>query len=368
MKELPDEVLSQICRAAIEQQTACASTLLTVARSWHDATARVLYRSLTMQDDDCLLLLAADADGLPMVSVSKSIMDVRMPKSIRQLRSIYINELYGGCVQSLNIVPGKPAWRNGIGQFNDMFSSSASNSSLSTDDPPTLPYSNPEPLDDFALGELIRTRLTNLKRFSWSASRPPPDLVIDALSKSSNLYFFSAWSKIHSHSSLDPVFRFPSNDEAKSLMLDPLDCTRWDGSCLSRLPLGVITQLHLQNLSSTGIRCMCDALFSLTGLEQLVLENTLFVDDVLLTGLSEHCIRLQALSIRNMAGTKVTSKGMATLLETSNTLEKLELIEFEGTCPKKPLCECHADSGQGDLRNDAGPRLHLILQRCGPCG
>ena len=68
----------------------------------------------------------------------------------------------------------------------------------------------------------------------------------------------------------------------------------------------------------------------LTGLEKLVLENILCLDDALFAGLAEYCVRLRILSIREMAGTKLTNKGMAALMERSRSLEEVDLVNFEG--------------------------------------
>ena len=62
---VPGDVLSQICNAVLAQQTASASILLKLTSSWYAAAARVLYKSLTLQDDEALHLNTSEANAKP---------------------------------------------------------------------------------------------------------------------------------------------------------------------------------------------------------------------------------------------------------------------------------------------------------------
>ena len=328
---VPGDVLSQICNAVLAQQTASASTLLTLSSSWHAAAARVLYRSLTLQDDDSLLLNASEAKVEPCkVDMAGTSLTAHMLKLADKLRAIHKNDIYSECVKVLMILPGKPAWRESA-QLDERVSPSSSMFSVSALSSSELAFAPPDPLDDIALHHFVRTRLPNLNSFTWSAARPPPDLVVEAFSQSLHLRHFSAWSAISKAYPPVPIpHRNPFKDASQTSGTDSNANFRWDGHGLALLPSDLLTGLNLANLSSEGIRMLCSTLPLLTGLEKLVLENILCLDDALFAGLAEYCVRLRILSIREMAGTKLTNKGMAALMERSRSLEEVDLVNFEG--------------------------------------
>ena len=159
-------------------------------------------------------------------------------------------------------------------------------------------------------------RLTQLRQFEWTAARPPPEIVVDALNRCSQLSLFSAWT--------------PGTMPIVTEDYPDASLVRWDGLSLPLLPLDTLVSLRLQNLSFDGVRCLHGVLPALTACETLELEHSLFVDDALLLGIAESLHKLRVLAIRHMAGTKVTNKGMAAVMENLHAFEELELIEFEG--------------------------------------
>ena len=182
--------------------------------------------------------------------------------------------------------------------------------------PAKLAFLPPIPLDDIALNIFIRMRLTQLRHFEWTAARPPPEIVVDALNRCSQLSLFSAWT--------------PGAASAVTEDYPDASFVRWDGLSLPLLPLDALVSLRLQNLSVDGVQCLHSILPALTACETLELEHSLFVDDALLFGVADSLHKLRSFAIRHMAGTKVTNKGMAAIMEGLHAFEELELTEFEG--------------------------------------
>lgn len=113
---------------------------------------------------------------------------------------------------------------------------------------------------------------------------------------------------------------------------------RWNAATLPLLPLSRITTVTLQNLSQEGVRILQGVLPNLMPWERLILEDSPFLDDVLLTAVSQGAGHLRLLAIRRMSGTQITNRGLSDLLQNSPSLEELELVELEG----KPWARCSA--------------------------
>ena len=105
---------------------------------------------------------------------------------------------------------------------------------------------------------------------------------------------------------------------------------RWNAATFPVLPLSKLTSVTLSMLSQEGARLLQGIMPSLVACEILVIEDTPFLDDALLSAITEGAGHLRKLAIRRMTGTQITNKGIATLLEDSPSLEELELTELEG--------------------------------------
>lgn len=360
MHDLPIEVLEQICRHALVRGHSRPATLLTVNSAWQRATAATLYRSLTLPDNDALLLLAEpgrdvnegeddhdhDHDANPSSSTFE-------PKLVSRLKAIYRSTVYSNSVRSLQIVESVSLENECEHDKNDCdainrtspLQCKGRSSSLSSPAHQTATETEQArvntaciPLNSRALYELIHDHLsTSLRSLQWHAARPPPASVVQALAACRHFTSFTAWSASQVQQLLPPHSTTPppplhlrSPSSAALAARSETTSIRWDATCLSFLPLGQMTQLRLQNLSSEGVRTFYNALPSIPACEVLVLEDTLFIDDAFFAALADHCARLRILSILSMGGTKLTNRGIAALLERSSALELLELHDFQG--------------------------------------
>lgn len=307
MPRLPIEVLSLIVRHALADQHQPAWKLLVLNSNWHAAAASVMYESLTLYDEDALLLLASEPEDGASASAE------RTPRLIGKLRAICgADPVYAKSVRSLRVIPARTHLGRGHPvPMSDAVQPATIEGANATEDLHDSLSTYPDPLDDDALHTLIRTRLSGLVELSWEALRTPPEVVVEALD---GLKKLSAWG-LHS---LDKQ----SSAEAWH--------PRWDASCLTYLPPKTVTTLRLQNLSAEGVRVLQTSLQSLPFLEEISFEDTIFVDDALIAVVAEVCTRLRILRICRMAGTKLTNKGIHALMEHAQDLEHLELEDCEG--------------------------------------
>ncbi|PWN48779.1 hypothetical protein IE53DRAFT_177932 [Violaceomyces palustris] len=106
--------------------------------------------------------------------------------------------------------------------------------------------------------------------------------------------------------------------------------SRWD--CFGIHTLPCLRELSLSHLSREGVKNLTAALPYLPHIEFLTLDFQ-FVDDTLLSGVSESCKKVANLTIRT-SGTKMTDKGILAIFQGCNDLRSLTLSEVEGRLSK----------------------------------
>lgn len=386
--ELPDEVLTLICRAVLAKESSThpvssptplsnasstnanaiggtitsPSLLLTLNRRWHAAASRVLYESLVLPDDNLLLVLAsqsfASGDGP----------DHGLPKVVHKLRAILNDVRYASSVSSLRIIPSRALHaasaagaacaaqiasidqsgvRDPILHWKTEPSGSVDSlpSPFSAEDDNDDDVNAHEHLDDLGLYNVIKTRLSgSIREFTWSPTRAPPDIVIEALSRCEVLNTFSAWSPSVAANGQQHVASNENSDSpapsvsyrsaslpssAQTASTPQRSLVRWDASCIDLLP-ATLQRMELSHLSAEAVRVLQGMTPTLHMLESLIIDNCLTVDDALLASIADHCVRLKKLALRQIAGTKVTDKGIAALMEKSSSLEHFEMVDVQG--------------------------------------
>ncbi|GAA6062658.1 hypothetical protein JCM10212_000558 [Sporobolomyces blumeae] len=212
------------------------------------------------------------------------------------------------------------------------------------------------PLDDDALLAFV-ARLPNLASFTWSTCRLPPASLCQALADDaqqlSSFTFDVAPPRLDPSTFARRDSSSPDHPSLASLGLTlgtspsspslstsssvgpfhaaPLPSVRWDAPFLSLLPSACLTRLSLSSLSHTGATNLAGSVASLSSIESLELSKTLFVDDPLLESISGALSRtLRQFAVRDMAGTKLSDRGIKVLLEACQELESFELTCVEG--------------------------------------
>lgn len=381
--ELPDEVLLAIVNTALESHATSPSTLLVLSSRWHLATCKVLYGTLTLPDDANLLRLAsrgltfdttmATSDGslgggpsamarstasslthdsgTEAISSTSSLSGLKLGVGVDQLQeatgqSRLLGKLaallgggrttYASSVRCLRVIPAaaNAVLLNDSGGQLPPTLAHARSTSVPTFPPTTgeiapsgTMMAAPPPIDDSDFRLLLNSRLVNLVKFCWQASRPPPRSILaydphnvtrSIDGQSCKLSSFDAWSIFNDkHDSND----HPLNEDRQ---------LRWDGMCLRFLPPSSMTCLNLQNLTAEGLRALAECVPVLATLRHIILDRTVFVDDALVGSIAEECKALTSLTVSRMAGTKLTNKGIAHLMRDAVNLEELALLECEG--------------------------------------
>lgn len=167
--------------------------------------------------------------------------------------------------------------------------------------------------DDFLtpkqLGRILAT-FSNLEAIIWASDRVPPpqfcDLVSILCPRVDSLYVRPAFS---------------------ALQVGPEH--RWSAQGISKL--SNLKTFAISHVSAEGIRRITTLLPVAEKLTTLTIDSQ-FADDQLLRAMGEMKV-LYSLVLR-CSGTKVTDKGIISLLENSNTLNYLELNELEGRLSK----------------------------------
>ncbi|BGP01981.1 hypothetical protein RTG_02305 [Rhodotorula toruloides ATCC 204091] len=358
LETLPQPVQQRIVALALQDDPSFTLIALTaLGRSLHAATRSVLARSLTLDDDDGVLVAAEEwaeqrregrgpsqddggqvqASGAGAVKGSVLAQVVAKDDWADEVRELVVVR---PAVDLSTLPPASSAH-----QFEQF--------SFDEDSPASSPgeaESPIPPLNDAALFGLIR-RCKNLTSFTWSSYRLPPDDLCQVLGESAKglLHFkveivasplaggagageeagVAAGSFVGSPSSpqlgTSPTASFASHGASSTSHTPP----RWDATSLSSLP-STLTSLSISSLSLAGSRTLSTSLAFFPSLESLSLSRTLFVDDAVLSSIGENCKALKRLEVKDMGGTKVGENGLGEVFAGCEALEVLVLDAVEG--------------------------------------
>ncbi|GAA5897255.1 uncharacterized protein JCM6883_006632 [Sporobolomyces salmoneus] len=313
LPHLPPTTLERIIRLSLDQGNSPLSWLSEFGSIISQATERVLATTLTLPDDDSILLAIEEASR-ERESTAESSKDLLIIQATR----------WAHLVQHLEVV--RPL------------------RSTEEEEPEEIPH-----LDDSGFLNLLE-RFPNLSSFTWNSSRlPPEDLCIDLSNSVKSLKEFKFdlvpvlvpdYLRDFSFSSATLESTSPSSPSSLHCSPPPssvpLHSTslRWDCPSLSCLP-GTLTSLSLSSLSSSGVKEFQNSLSSFFNLERLELSKTVFIDDHLLGEISNGLAKsLKRFRIREMSGTKLSDQGLSDLFEGCGELEEFELEGVEGRLSK----------------------------------
>lgn len=312
--QLPPAALERIISLSLSDGTSPLVWLSELGSLISDTTKRVLAATLTLPDDDAILVR--------IEQVLERSPDVQRPDLVTLVATTHSH-----LVRHLEVVAPVP--RSHVLELEEVEGEETSQ------------------LDERAFSNLLE-RFPNLCSFVWKSHRlPPEDVCLDLARSAKSLSAFtidlapSPTNLIRDPSSpsIEPSSSFlPSSPGSPSSLSHhaphstataPLPL-RWDCPSLSSLP-GTLTSLSLSSLSQAGIREFSTSLSSFFALENLEISKTIFVDDHLMREISFGLSKsLKRLTIREMSGTKLSDQGLSDLLEGCGELEDFEMIAVEG--------------------------------------
>lgn len=316
LQELPQSILKLIIRHILVLDPQLRTTLVSsLGRELSQATLAVLAQHLILNDDDTLLLEAEEGDY-----------DSHGPRTL--LQAVWRNEKLGELVESLTVSAAPRL----VGVGRGLCSSSSEGGGRDDTGQEGEHEEAIIPIDFPSLSYLLQRKLPNLTAFNWTSSNIPNSQLCAALgSFTKNLITFK--------------FQLEDPDARHGILNGPTTCSplssshasspslRWDASHLSLLPISVAI-IQIGHLSYEGSRELSSALQSgsLPNLESLELSCTLFVDDSLFEAMKDGAAmrRLKHFGIREMAGTKLTDKGILDLFHACPGLESFVLDNVEG--------------------------------------
>lgn len=195
----------------------------------------------------------------------------------------------------------------------------------------------------------LLTKLPNLKSFTWSSNRIPSHPLSNLIGlHSHNLESFSLDIPHHTQNleqicpprqngrqrahTTSACMEDSDSDPELMTSLRPL---RWDADAIEALP-PTLVQLAISSLSVIGARNLSKAFQSLTwtGLTDLTLSSSLFIDDELMSAIVIGSKKIKRLKIQGMSGTKLTERGIEQLFSGLDALEEIELFDVEGRFSK----------------------------------
>ncbi|GAA5952157.1 hypothetical protein JCM3765_005211 [Sporobolomyces pararoseus] len=322
LTSLPAIALDRIISHSLTFGTSPIVLLSQLGSTISEATKRVLATTLTLPDDDSILLVIER-------EVEKD--EERRGSSLVTAVSTSHSHL----VKHLEVV--RPAPRS---------ISSAEKGNEQLEDEEEEEVLEISPLDEHGFLTLLE-RFPNLSSFTWRSYRlPAEDLCIDLANSAKNLRSFTfdlVPSPFRDHYSglstleASPLFGTSPCSPSSLHSLLPLSSTpslRWDCPSLSSLP-GSLTSLSLSSLSHAGVQEFASSLPSFFALEHLELSKTVFIDDHLLQEVSQGLSKsLKSFTIREMGGTKLSDQGMNSLFEGCSELERFEMDCVEGRLSK----------------------------------
>ncbi|CEQ42868.1 SPOSA6832_04730 [Sporobolomyces salmonicolor] len=342
LSTLPPQVLDPILDLAVQLDPALRLALISqLGKQLSTAAWGVLARSLTLEDDDSILVQAErdHRDHQPSSSLLSAV--ARHPDLADHVRE-------------LSVV--RPSVQDGAANSGE--SSESGEDPVAAVDPFALDDDDDiaaaaarraapavSPLDDPSL-LLLLSKLSSLTSFTWSSYRLPPDHLCPALgqvAKGLRSFKFdllpSPFPDDGDHGGQSPsvIQAALSTSPASPSSLHHHHAhgpshhhLRWDAPSLSALP-GTLTSLSLSSLSQAACRELGAALPLFFGLDELEIAKTVFVDDALLSDIAKGAPRqFRRLRIADMHGTKLSDAGLGELLHACQELEVLELDCVEG--------------------------------------
>ncbi|GAA95831.1 hypothetical protein E5Q_02488 [Mixia osmundae IAM 14324] len=314
---LPRRVMETIIIHAITDDPAARMLFLAqLGPQWHQAALSAVYGHLTLVDDDSIFLLAG-ARGFTETSPASGPGGISCP--VRTLLLTDRDRLFGPCtrkyaeaVRHLTVLPASP------------------NPSSDEDVQQTVARL-PSSLEENTLFHLM-SALTNLQVLEWKAKRTLPrsmGVVIKGLRK------------------LERIVVDGHADPGAPLLGDSR--RRWDCPQILQLSSDKLTQIVVSDLSLEGVRNLGRAIADLPGLLHLKVIASPFLDDQFFTDVGTYSKRLQTFKIIRMSGTKVTDKGLKSLLDATLSLTHLELTEFEGRLTRKAWTHCQLPASMMSL-------------------
>ena len=311
--DLPSALLQRILKLALEDNGISRLSLL---HGWGKFVAtqvapQILLESLTIQDDDQLLL---DAEELARRTDESEAMRLQRPVAASTaLAAVWLDSNKAKSVRRLRIIAPTPV-----------------DCTSSTSSPPLgVDFA---PLEDTSF-LLLLSKLQHLTRFTWSASRLPSLHLCQALGqacKELTHFTFELKTELDSSAIQQEGLSSPRvGSGASNIAGGAPPQLRWDANDLSALPI-TLSSLSLSNLSQSGTRELAATLPSFPALDSLELARTIFVDDALLTEIAASAKKLRRFKIREMTGTKLSDAGLAEVLGECVELEELVLDCIEG--------------------------------------
>ncbi|GAA5980997.1 hypothetical protein JCM11641_001424 [Rhodosporidiobolus odoratus] len=323
LSRLPPPVVDRIVSLALDYDPTLGKHLIaSLGKQLQQALKRVIAHTVTLRDDDALLVRAED--------------DASQGEGKRSslLSAVWSNAQLASQVKHLAIVrPVAPA------------SLSPADSSPANEDPPQFddlsnsPTSSPEtpvpPLEQTSF-YLLLSKLNQLTHLTWHSYRLPPEQLCAALGGAAGE--LKSFTLDILPSPFETAVEVPGSPTLSPSSLHhhhhhhhgPPPQQRWDAPFLSSLS-GGITTLSLSSLSQTGCKSLGSALPLFLSLESLEVAKTLFVDDQLMGDIGQGSARtLKRLKIKEMGGTKLSEVGLGEVLTGCEGLEVLELDAVEG--------------------------------------
>ncbi|SGY64163.1 BQ5605_C007g04877 [Microbotryum silenes-dioicae] len=347
--------------AALEQQRSLARTLLYDLRNRRLAqhTKKVLWSTLTLPDDDMLVLHAqmmisahggADSIALEGSELATNLVAADV-QNIKSVASLYTDATVPQLVRHLHVTRAECLTSSAV--ESRAIGNNSNSSSQSAPAPPEnlllqrLPPGDElststlrfQPIDDDALLHLV-SKLISLSSFEWAAACHPPRMLCSTLGASSKSLTSFKFDLTEAIDSREPTSTSPTtaNSPSRAVSTSATNLSagriqRWDAPELSALPLS-LTHLALSFLSQVGAQELAAALPSLPALDHLELGKSVYIDDPLLAEVGKHVPRLKRLRLYNLPGSKLTEVGLGDVLDGCSTLESLELCCVEGRLSK----------------------------------
>lgn len=324
---LPAEILALICCDALQSGISPA-TLLTLNSHWHGATSSILYSCLAVPVSSVLLSTASGSTQEDYCSTGC----VWLNRLLGKYGAITRNHKYAEAVKALYILPNDWPLLDEQAAHDPHVEASNTGSREIGSDLNDLGTSDLKIMTESQVVNLVKNYLTGIQSLSWLLPGPPSATFMAQLQNAQirllSVDIVTSPQVLLRNSTICSLDGYPAT--LSSSMTRGYPALRWDLACLQAFDVRHLVRLTLQNLSLEGIRTLGLLSSALIGCQELSLYNTLFVDDVLLSSVASAMQKLEILRIKHMAGTKLTSKGIAAIMEQCENLQEFELLDVQG--------------------------------------
>ncbi|KAF9051013.1 hypothetical protein BDZ89DRAFT_939943, partial [Hymenopellis radicata] len=288
------ELISTILHAVPSARRTFLSSL---GKRVHASAARILFHTLTLEDDDCLVTASDFRSPLGPVLSRPQFYALHIKKIALQA-----NHAFSDCASPL----------------------------------PEYGHANADPLPCSPVTaehlELILTVCCNLEEMEWNSPICPPDGFCEVCSTPTSQCFVPrthiAFQLLATHSPRLHTFSYYPHH----VPFVPRKLLRkWDAPSLPLLKSLPLTTLRLSSLSQIGSKAFTQLLQSYdesSSLEDLCLD-LVWLDDTLCEAVAENTWRLRTLRV-STSGTKLTDKGLLAILSGCDALEYFALDEVQG--------------------------------------